>query len=284
MRLSWAYRWVAVLSVLLVASGIGLVTAGEAGAAGHNRGDMLSFEGDQAQLVVPVPPCPQSQPACSWLLFVNEPNEHVTVGFVTGDSGTLTVTLPEFCGIVQADAAIGSLGKRWRHEAGIRENLDTCHVGSSTTTTSTSSTTTTTTTTSTTTTTTTTTTSSSSSTTTTTTSTTTTTTTSTTAATPKVAGTITSTTSGSGALPFTAATTHPTDGLASTDATDSSQLPFTGANIGPMILIGIALVLLGGLLITTVESRRRMLRRAAAIRMEHVKEGARRTSDWFLGL
>jgi hypothetical protein len=51
-----------------------------------------------------------------------------------------------------------------------------------------------------------------------------------------------------------------------------------------MILLGAALVLFGGMLLSTVESRRRALRRASAIRLEHVKEGTRRTSNWFLGL
>jgi hypothetical protein len=263
MRLSWTYRWVAVLSVLLVASGMALVTAGEAW-AGDNLGGLLSFGGNQAQFVVPTPACTRHQPDCNWMLFVNEPNQYVVVGSVTGDTGTLTITLPEFCGVVQADAAVQISGGPWRHQAGIRERLDACHGGSSTTTTTSTSTSTTSTTT--------------------TTRTTVAPTTTPSTAPPHVAAVTTSTAPGSNALPFTGAT-QATPGTGTTgDQLDSSQLPFTGADIRPMVLIGIALVLLGVLLITTVESRRRMLRRVAAVRMERVREGARRTSDWFLGL
>jgi hypothetical protein len=277
MRLSWTYRWVAVLSVLLMASGITLLTTGEAWAAGHAKagaaGGIVSFEGDQAELTVPVPPCPSTKPSCSWRLIVNEPIEHVLVGWAIGNSGTLTVRLPEFCGVVQADAA---QGMPWRSKGGIRETLDDCHSGSSTTTTSSTTSTSTT----------------STSTTSTTvdpppTSTTSTTvdSTTTTADGAKVAATATSTTSGSGALPFTGATSQPTSGSGKGgDTLASSQLPYTGADIRPLLFLGVALILLGGFLITTVESRRRLLRRATAVRMENVKDGARKTSDWFLGL
>jgi hypothetical protein len=50
-----------------------------------------------------------------------------------------------------------------------------------------------------------------------------------------------------------------------------------------LIILGVGLMLLGGLLLSTVESRRRMLRRAEAITLD-VKDGARKTSSWFLGL
>ncbi|MGO8871359.1 MAG: hypothetical protein ACLQPH_08145 [Acidimicrobiales bacterium] len=51
-----------------------------------------------------------------------------------------------------------------------------------------------------------------------------------------------------------------------------------------MIILGTMMILLGGLLLSTVESRRRMLRRASAIRLDQVKGATRRASDWFLGL
>jgi hypothetical protein len=64
----------------------------------------------------------------------------------------------------------------------------------------------------------------------------------------------------------------------------SAQLPFTGANLKPLVILGVGLMMLGGLLLTTVESRRRLLQRAGAVRLGSVKDGARRTSSWFLGL
>ena len=64
----------------------------------------------------------------------------------------------------------------------------------------------------------------------------------------------------------------------------SSQLPFTGADLRPLVLLGIALVVLGGFLLTTVEWRRRLLRRAAAVRADQMTDGLRRASAWFLGL
>jgi hypothetical protein len=270
MRLSWTYRWVAVLSVLLMASGITLLTTGEAWAAGHSKiSAILSFDGNQAELTVPVPACPSAKPSCSWMLIVNEPDGHTLVGWAEGNTGTLKVTLPELCGVVQADA---EMGKPWHARGGIRETLDDCHSGSSTTTTSSTTTSTTSTTTSTTTTT-------STSTSTTVDSTT------TTADGPKVAAATSTTSGGSGALPFTGATSQTAAGGKGGDTlTSSEQLPYTGADIRPLLILGVALILLGGFLITTVESRRRLLRRATAVRMENLKQGARRTSDWFLGL
>jgi hypothetical protein len=61
-------------------------------------------------------------------------------------------------------------------------------------------------------------------------------------------------------------------------------LPFTGADLRPLVLLGSMMIILGGFLLSTVESRRRMLRRASAIKLDQVKDGARKTSSWFLGL
>jgi hypothetical protein len=52
----------------------------------------------------------------------------------------------------------------------------------------------------------------------------------------------------------------------------------------PLLLVGSLLVLLGLILLSTVESRRRLLRRAATLRVDHLKDQARKSSSWFLGL
>ena len=87
-------------------------------------------------------------------------------------------------------------------------------------------------------------------------------------------------------LPFTGSTTvdtaSPTTGAP--DAAASATLPFTGVDLRPLVILGSALILLGGLLLSSYESRRRLLRRAAAIRPSHISSGVRRTSSWFLGL
>jgi hypothetical protein len=84
-------------------------------------------------------------------------------------------------------------------------------------------------------------------------------------------------------LPFTGDSTTP-QAVAAAAVTPASQLPFTGVDLRPLIILGSALILLGGSLLSTVESRRRMLRRASAIRLVDVKDGAHRASSWFLGL
>ena len=88
------------------------------------------------------------------------------------------------------------------------------------------------------------------------------------------------------ALPFTnvSTTTTPQAVAAASITPAASQLPFTGADLRPLIILGSAMILLGGFLLSTVESRRRTLRRASAIRLDHVKDGAQRASSWFLGL
>lgn len=83
------------------------------------------------------------------------------------------------------------------------------------------------------------------------------------------------------ALPFTNAASTPVEAHTVASVT---QLPFTGLDIKPLALVGTGLILSGSLLLTTVESRRRALRRATALRPGHVKNGARRAGYWFLGL
>ena len=74
---------------------------------------------------------------------------------------------------------------------------------------------------------------------------------------------------GSSSVPFTA----------TSGTTTPSQLPFTGMEIKPLAILGGLLILIGGMVLTTVESRRRLLLRATG----PVKSGARKTSSWLLG-
>ena len=66
-------------------------------------------------------------------------------------------------------------------------------------------------------------------------------------------------------------------------ANGSTSLPYTGTDVRSLVVLGTLLVLTGGVLLTSVESRRRRLVRTAAFTVDHVKDGARRSSDWFLG-
>ena len=64
-----------------------------------------------------------------------------------------------------------------------------------------------------------------------------------------------------------------------------TQLPFTGIDAKPMLIVGTTLVLLGLWLLSTLEQRRRALRRmGAAAQISSVAESASRASRWFLGL
>jgi hypothetical protein len=283
MRKSGLNRVVAVVAAVLVATGAAMVTAGTAWSApghaakpsttstqatitsarahGHavkpavtSTHSVLRIDdaAGRVELTIPTPPCPVSNEHCEWMLVINEPElpGQPIVGSVTGTSGVLTLAFPKFCGVIQADSLIGPAP--WMATHGIRRRIDTCTTPTTTTTTTstkpppatTKPTTTTT-------------------------------------KPPQVsAATTTPTTS---ALPFTAATSaSPTTTAPHVAA--AAQLPFTGLDIKPLILLGSALILFGGLLLTTVESRRRALQRASAIRLDDVREGTRRTSSWFLGL
>jgi hypothetical protein len=285
MRKSGMNRMVAVVAAVFVGTGAVMVTAGAAWSApghaakAHTTSTQVSTLSAHAhghavkpsvtsthsilriddaaglvELIIPTPACPESNLHCEWMLLINEPElpGQPVVGSVTGTSGVLTLAFPKFCGVIQADSLIGPAP--WMRTHGVRRRLDTCTTPTTTTSTTkpTSSTTkppaTTTT---------------------------------TTTKPPQVAAA--STTPTTSALPFTAATSaSPT--TSSPHVAAAAQLPFTGLDIKPLILLGSVLILFGGLLLTTVESRRRALQRASAIRLEHVKEGTRRTSSWFLGL
>jgi hypothetical protein len=267
-------RVVAVVAAVFVASGAAMVTAGTAWSApGHavqprvraadagqprirSAHAVLRFDvaAGVVQLTIPTPPCPVTDEQCEWMLLMNEPEVpgQPTVGTATATSGVLTLSFPDFCGVIQADALIGPAP--WTLTHGVRHRIDNC----GTTTTKPAPTTTTTTTKPAA-------------------------VTTTTTKPPQVSAA--STTPTTSALPFTAATSASpttTSGPGATAA--AAQLPFTGLDIRPLILLGSALILFGGLLLTTVESRRRALQRASAVRLDDVREGTRRASSWFLGL
>jgi hypothetical protein len=260
----------AVAAVTMVAAGAALFSAGAAWSAPtptRHLDLVFNDAADQVEFTIPTPPCVRQVTDCQWMLYVNMPllPGQPRVGFTVGTSGTLVVPYPQFCGVIQADAIRGPAPWKWR--AGIRETISNCG-DSSTTTTTTDPTTTT---------------STSTSTTTTSTS-----TTSTTVQGGQAAATTTTTgggAAGSSALPFTGTNGGSSGGTSSGSAAHAAaaQLPFTGIDLRPLVILGIVLMILGGLLLSTVESRRRMLRRASAIGLD-VKDGARRTSSWFLGL
>jgi hypothetical protein len=268
--MSGLYRAVAVAALALLALGSALVSAGAAWSAPRPSMPYLTYNSAQQalQLRIPTPVCPRSTLDCQWMLWVNEPQlaGKPFVGAVTGTSGTLSVDVPNFCGTVQADALRGPAP--WKFVEGIRRHLDSCMPTTTTTGGANPSTTTTTTVPPTTT-----------------------TTVAPTTTSTTVAPTTTSTAAVKGAaaaasaLPFTdVSTTTTPEAVAAASVTPASQLPFTGADLRPLIILGSAMILLGGFLLSTVESRRRTLRRASAIRLDHVKDSAHRASSWFLGL
>ena len=260
----WLHRAVAALALILVVSGSAMFCAGTAWATtAPPTNPVLLFDNAAgvAKLVIPTPSCSAAIPNCHWMLYMNLPllPHQPRVGIVIGTHGVLVLPLPKFCGVIQADALVGPLSNpaTWVYKVGIRERVHTCGYPTTTTTTTTTTrpdpTTTTTTRPRSTT---------------------------TTTVAPKVAATASSdpaTTATTAALPFTEAT--------STSSTQpaTAQLPFTGLDFKPLAILGSALVILGGLMLSTVESRRRMLQRATAIKLDDVKDGARRTSSWFLG-
>ncbi len=261
MRLNRWHRITAALAIMMLTVGGSMVTAGVAeGAQSAGARPILIFNSaaQQAQLTIPTPPCPKSDKHCKWMLYMNLPTMPMQprVGYVLGKSGTLTIDYPKFCGQIQADALVGPAP--WIYKTGIRTQIHTCHETTTTTTTTTSTT----------------------STTTTTTTTTRPTTTSSTVPPVVAASSTTPTTAAtSSALPFSDPSTTSTPAVEKTAA----ELPFTGVDIKPLGLIGTMLIILGGILLSTVESRRRMFRRAAAVNLDQVKDGVRNTTAWFLG-
>ncbi len=192
----------------------------------------------QAQLIIPTPACPTSDPSCQWKFFLNEPKLSVDVGTVYGTSGTLTIPYPsDFCGVIQADAYVGP---PWVARRGFQHTIEDCtppSAGASSTTTATEP--------------------------------------PTLPAAPATSvpappASVPPTSGGpTGALPFTGSTgatassAPPASPVATPASAAPSQLPFTGIDTAPLVAVGSALVMLGLYLLTTTATRRRLLRRVA---------------------
>ncbi len=246
-----AHRWLSIAAAVCLVAGVTLLSAGTAFAAGSSApstNPILQFGTDSVSLIIPTPPCPGTHTGCEWMLFVNEPNVpgQPTVGYAVGTSGTLTVDYPaNFSGIIQADVLVGP---PYKLKFGRKHHIDT--TPSSTTTTTPSSTTS---------------------------------TTVQTKATTVLPFTGNSTGSGGGGTSGGAGGQGPSQ-LPFTSANSSSQLPFTGADITPLLVAGTVLVLLGLFILTTLEQRRRALRRLSqSARTVPVGEYTNRASHWFLG-
>jgi hypothetical protein len=164
----------------------------------------------EVELTIPSPPCPPSESACQWMLYVNEPgvNGQPTISEVIGTSGTLTVPYPpDFCGVIQADALIGP--GAWAYQTGERTSIATCPQPDVVATTAPATTA----------------------------------PSSGDVAIPASVGAVQPTT-----LPFSdVAATYASDGPVAGAAT---SLPFTGVDIGPLVLVGLASVLGGALLMS----------------------------------
>ena len=198
----------------------------------------------QAELIIPTPACPTTQPDCTWKFFLNEPKLSVDVGTVFGTSGTLTIAYPKnFCGVIQADAYIG--GPPWEPKRGFQHTIADCTPPTTTTTTPPTTTTTSPTT-----------------------------TTTTTVVPPVISGNLSPPTTQpppapapaaapasapapAAALPFGSPASTPT-------AAAPAQLPFTGVNTKPLWIVGLTLVVLGICLLMSPESWRRTSRRLSA--------------------
>lgn len=78
----------------------------------------------QAELTIPTPACPTTQPTCEWKFFLNEPKLSVDVAIVYGTSGTLVIPYPpNFCGVIQADAYVGP---PWVAKRGFQHTIADC--------------------------------------------------------------------------------------------------------------------------------------------------------------
>jgi hypothetical protein len=88
-------------------------------------------------------------------------------------------------------------------------------------------------------------------------------------------------------LPFTGSAPAASDGPAANKASLLAavrQLPFTGLDIRPLALLGSLLVLLGLVMMTNLEQRRRsLLGLAVAVRPRSVARATGRATRWFLG-
>jgi hypothetical protein len=91
-------------------------------------------------------------------------------------------------------------------------------------------------------------------------------------------------TSGTVPTPTAPATADATPTPQPVTPASTSELAFTGANIAPLAIAGSALLLASIYILTSLEQRRRALRRASkAITPESVGAGAVKMTNWFMG-
>jgi hypothetical protein len=85
-------------------------------------------------------------------------------------------------------------------------------------------------------------------------------------------------------LPFTGSASTSTTNAALVAQTTVERLPFTGVDVKPLAIVGTFLILLGLNILTTLEQRRRALRRVGyVVRSSPASAYASRASRWFLG-
>jgi hypothetical protein len=205
----------------------------------------------EVTLTVPSPPCPASNPSCTWLLEVNEPDvpAQTVLGTAMGTSGILTVSYPaDFCGVIQADALIGPSPwyLKYGHQDTVGSNCATAVTPSAPPANPPNNTP------------------------------------AAVVPTSQLPYSATATPTTSDATPATAAAANGTQAVTATTA--ATQLPFTGVNVKPLVLMGSALILAGLYVLTTIEQRRRALARVgSSVRSNPVGVKTSRISRWFLG-
>lgn len=244
-------RWLAVAAVGLVALGVMLIGSGTASASGRGAFPVIKFwpTDKVVTLQIPSPPCRgEHPPGCVWMLTVNEPDvpAQTLVGTAQGTSGILTVAYPRnFCGVIQADAAVGPAP--WSLVIGHRATIQTAEVCDPVT--------------------------------------------APTSVTPTTATPTTTPPANTppantpqAQLPFTGSASTSTTNAALVAQTTLERLPFTGVDVKPLAIVGTFLILLGLNILTTLEQRRRAMRRVGyAVRSSPASAYASRASRWFLG-
>ncbi len=242
---------IVVMSSIIAVIGLSLTLGDTAWSAAESSSTAVIIFDDaaqQAQLIIPTPACPASQPNCEWKFFLNEPKLSVDVSTVYGTSGTLTLAYPrDFCGVIQADAYVGP---PWVAKRGFQHTIQDCTPPTTTTTAPPTTTTT------------------APPATTTTTEPPTAPTTSTTTPTPPVFAATNDPPPAAPPAPPLAPPPAAAPESAPVSATQP-QLPFTGRDMKPLLLIGLTLVAVGLSLLTTTESWRRMTRWLLATVLGH---------------
>jgi hypothetical protein len=220
-------RIIVTASSFIALIGLGWTMEGAAwGATSSSSSATIIFDdaAQQAELIIPTPPCPVSQPNCEWKFFLNEPKLSVDVGTVYGTSGTLTIAYPkDFCGVIQADAYVGP---PWVAKRGFQHTIEDCNTPPTTAPPATTPTT------------------------------------APPSTTPTTAPPVVAATSTPPAAPPAAAPTIVPVSAAPAElpSTGPAALPFTGVNVKPLLYVGLALVMLGLYLLAPAESWRKLSR------------------------